>query len=110
MHNLTLLCRRHHRLVHEGSIHVCRGTDGQVTFHQVNGRRIEPAPPLPAWRDAIMQAGDTGTHDALAPTVDRLARMGMVVDAHSSPCWDGTPFNLALVIDALLGRRQPDAN
>ena len=50
------------------------------------------------------------SHDPLAPTVDRLARMGGSIDAHSAPCWDGTPFSLALVIDTLLGHGPLVAN
>jgi hypothetical protein len=126
--NLTLLCRRHHRLAHEGGIGVRRGADGQVVFHRANGTRIEPAPAPPLWRDAdtapaptftscagdrIESAGGGGhiaSPDPLAPVVTTLARQGIQINAHSAPCWDGTPFNLAFVIDALLGHRPLMAN
>jgi hypothetical protein len=123
--NLTLLCRRHHRLVHEGGIGVRRDADGRVTFHLLNGGRLEQAPAMPPWTHAHMRTvprpadgtpspsgcdEDTGHDDPLAPTVDRLARIGVFIDAHSAPCWDGTPFSLALVIDALLGDRPLAAN
>jgi hypothetical protein len=92
--NLTLLCRRHHRLIHEGGIGIRRDADGRVFFHRGNWTRINEAPAPPVW-----------TGDPLAPAIRRLAELGIQIDAHSSPCWDGTPFNPGLVIDALLGHR-----
>jgi hypothetical protein len=78
--NLLLLCRRHHRAVHEGGFHVVRAADGAWAFHQPDGRLIPRAPnaPLDAWE------GDEA--------MPELA---------SSPVWDGTPFNLAWAIDVL---------
>ena len=102
--NLTLLCRRHHRLVHEGGIGVRRGTDGRVTFHLANGGCIEPAPAPPVWSQGaglLRRLGATTASPATTrsrPTVTPGA-LGVQIDAHSAPCWDGTPFSLALVID-----------
>jgi hypothetical protein len=81
--NLLLLCRRHHRAVHEGGFHVVRAADGAWAFHQPDGRLIPRAPdaPLDAWE------GDEA--------MPELA---------SSPVWDGTPFNLAWAIDVLYAR------
>jgi hypothetical protein len=63
--------------------------------------------------DRIESAGGGGhiaSPDPLAPVVTTLARQGIQINAHSAPCWDGTPFNLAFVIDALLGHRPLMAN
>lgn len=46
--NLVLLCRRHHRLVHEGGLGVERRADGRIRFSRPGGRFIEEHPRLPA--------------------------------------------------------------
>ena len=40
------LCRRHHRLVHEGGFSVSRDRDGDVTFVRPDGRPLPPSPPM----------------------------------------------------------------
>lgn len=40
MNNLLLLCRRHHRLVHEGGFAVRAGRDGQFTFTDPGGKTL----------------------------------------------------------------------
>ena len=45
--NLVLLCRRHHRLVHEGGYSIDRGWNN-VTVVRPDGRRIEESPSLSA--------------------------------------------------------------
>ncbi|HEY6508281.1 MAG TPA: DUF222 domain-containing protein, partial [Vicinamibacterales bacterium] len=47
--NLLLLCRRHHRSVHEGTIRLKRQPDGTVAFFHGNGLPVPSAPPLPCW-------------------------------------------------------------
>lgn len=76
--NLVLLCRRHHRAVHEGGFCVAAGEAGAMTFRRPDGVEIPPA----------------------APLVDRLA----LADVHSMPpppTWDGTPLDVAWAIDVL---------
>jgi len=46
--NLVLLCRHHHRLVHEGGFRIERTADGIIRFNRANGRFIEEHPQLPA--------------------------------------------------------------
>ena len=46
--NLLLLCRHHHRLVHEGGFGVERTADGQIGFSRPDGRLIEEHARLPA--------------------------------------------------------------
>jgi 5-methylcytosine-specific restriction endonuclease McrA len=50
--NLALLCRRHHRAVHEEGYHVARGPDGALRFRRPDGR------PLPEVPEAALMRGD----------------------------------------------------
>jgi hypothetical protein len=84
LENLLLLCRRHHRLVHEGGLRVERGAGGEVSFVGPDGRRRKQVPP-PPWR-------------GLPPLVDPES-------AGWLPSWDGTRFNAGYVLDVL--RPQP---
>jgi len=49
--NLALLCRRHHRLVHEGGFGVERIADGALRFTRPDGRVIAEHPRLPVAHD-----------------------------------------------------------
>jgi hypothetical protein len=77
--NLLLLCRRHHRLVHEDGYNVAL-TAGEVTFTQPDGRRLDAAPALSS---SGRLSADSG------------------VGARSLHCWDGTRFNVGYAIDVL---------
>ena len=89
--NLVLLCRRHHRLVHEGGLTVRRQSDHTVTFFHDDGVPIYTAPPPPRYELA----------NPLAPTTDRLAAQGITITPRTLPTWDGTPFNAGYAIDVL---------
>ena len=43
--NLALLCRRHHRAVHEEGYQVARGPDGALRFRRPDGRPLPEVPP-----------------------------------------------------------------
>ena len=45
LRNTVLLCRRHHRTVHEGRVKVGRSPDGTVLFFTRGGRILADAPP-----------------------------------------------------------------
>jgi hypothetical protein len=84
--NLLLVCRRHHRLLHEGRFSVERTKDGDVVFRRPDGRRVEVSPSL-TWSGAlVVPAGVTG---------------------RSLRTWDGTPFNVGYAIDVLHPRANP---
>lgn len=76
--NLVLLCRRHHRAVHEGGFDLERRADGTVQFYAPDGRPIDTSPqPL---RDACIPA--------LTPYPP-------------PPVNDATPLDVAWAIDVL---------
>ena len=47
LHNLILLCARHHRAVHEGGFRVCTDRDAKAVFFSPTGRVMAEAPPMP---------------------------------------------------------------
>jgi hypothetical protein len=44
MHNLVLLCRRHHRLVHEGGFGIRQTAGGEIIFSDPQGQDIPTTP------------------------------------------------------------------
>jgi hypothetical protein len=82
--NLVLLCRRHHRAVHEGGFGVIRQPIGTTTFVRPDGMPLETAPAPPAWHPAW--------HEAPPLTLG------------TPPTWDGTPLDIAWAIDVLRPR------
>ena len=48
--NLVLLCRRHHRAVHEEGFRITLDAAGDVQFTRPDGRPFPAAPPPPLWR------------------------------------------------------------
>lgn len=80
LQNLMLLCRRHHRAIHEGGYGVVVREDGSSVFTARGGTRIERAPaPPPA-------------HGTLP---------GVPAGRPSLPTWDGTRFDLGWTLDIL---------
>ena len=89
--NLVLLCRRHHRLLHEGGFGVRLAGDGAVQFTDARGRPLErsPAPP-PVGLDAAREL------------VEHLENAGVpITGKESMPTWDGKPLNLPYVMECL---------
>ena len=89
--NLVLLCRRHHRLLHEGGFGVRLAMDGAVEFTDPRGRSLErcPAPPpvgLDAARELVEQLEDSGV---------------LITGKESMPTWDGKPLDLPYVMECL---------
>ncbi len=79
--NLVLLCRRHHRAVHEGKFAVVRGLDGALTFLRPDGKLLQVAPAAPF---AL-----PGLQNAMPSVTEKL------------PTWDGTRFDLPWAIDVI---------
>ena len=56
--NLVLLCRRHHRLVHEGGFNLEKIADGRIRFTPPNGRIIDDYPRLPGGTIEALRYGN----------------------------------------------------
>ena len=89
--NLVLLCRRHHRLLHEGDFRIRMNEDGAVQFLHPRGRPLEqsPAPPpvgLDAAREMVEHLEDAGI---------------LITGKESMPAWDGRPMDLPYVLECL---------
>ncbi|HXO28423.1 MAG TPA: DUF222 domain-containing protein [Thermoanaerobaculia bacterium] len=98
--NTLLLCRRHHRAVHEGGFSMELAPDGEARFYRPDGRPLLEAPTLP------VAAGEPVT--ALAA---RLASEGLAVDARATlPDWWGGSVDYGWEIDWLRWRdhRNPE--
>jgi HNH endonuclease len=89
--NLALLCRRHHRAVHEEGFQVERLPDGELQFRYPNGRLLPEVPPSIVVRS---DAGDAlrAQHEADGIHID--ARTGM-------SGWLGEPLDVGWAIDVL---------
>jgi len=89
--NLALLCRRHHRAVHEEGYQVARGPDGELRFRQPIGRPL-PEVPLPPAVPADPIGALRARHEA----------EGLRLHARTAcPSWLGEPLDLAWAIDVL---------
>ncbi|MEQ1910628.1 MAG: DUF222 domain-containing protein [Vicinamibacterales bacterium] len=103
LENLVLLCRRHHRAVHEGGFAITRHPNGALAFHGPDGKPLEVAPVL------LRLAGEADLRATpVALTIDSLiARVtagGNPIGARIPAVWDGTPFDVAWAIDVIRGR------
>jgi hypothetical protein len=89
--NLALLCRRHHRAVHEEGYQVARLPDGAFQFRRPDGRPLPEVPP-PAMVPADPVKALRACHDSQGLRV--TARTGC-------PGWLGEPLNVGWAIDVL---------
>jgi hypothetical protein len=94
--NLAMLCRRHHRAVHEEGYQLERLPDGQLRFRQPNGWLLPAVPePVPVAADA---AGELQTENSVR---------GVRIDARTAmPSWQGERLDLGYAIDVLHPRAQ----
>ena len=89
LENTLLLCRRHHRAIHEHGFTVVR-EHGEVVFRDPAGAVLPPSGPRPAPRmDAF---------DLLCRRVDPA---GALTPATNAPGWDGLPIDYPLCVEAL---------
>ena len=89
--NLAVLCRRHHRAVHEDGYQVDRQPDGELRFRRPDGRLLPEVPHLPEVPGdpvKVLRA----RHDA----------EGLVLHARTStPGWLGERLDVGWAIDVL---------
>jgi hypothetical protein len=86
--NLVLLCRRHHRLVHEGGFTVVRRDDRKLVFLRPDGQPI----------------GTAASASAPIPIEQVVTKWGIDVSAETCvPRWDGEPMDLDVAVAALRG-------
>jgi len=94
--NLALLCRRHHRAVHEEGFQVARGPDGALRFRRPDGRPLPEVPPpaeVPADPTKVLRA----CHES----------SGLRLTARTAcPGWLGERLDVGWAIDVLHPRAQ----
>ncbi|HEV3076588.1 MAG TPA: DUF222 domain-containing protein [Thermoanaerobaculia bacterium] len=96
--NTLLLCRRHHRAVHEEGFSVELAPAGDARFYRPDGRPLQEAPAL------LMPA-----REPVNALVARLASHGVDVDAGATlPDWWGGPVDYGWEIDWLRWRDHRD--
>jgi hypothetical protein len=89
--NLALLCRRHHRSVHEDGYTIHRADDGALTFRRPDGRVLPHVPPPPAVPlDPV--GALRGQHEAQGLRLHALT---------TRPGWLGERFDVGYAIDVL---------
>jgi hypothetical protein len=89
--NLALLCRRHHRAVHEEGFQVARGPDGALRFRRPNGHPL-PEVPLPAAVPGDPVEALRASHES----------NGLRLDARTAcPGWLGERLDVVWAIDVL---------
>jgi len=97
--NLALLCRRHHRAVHEEGYEVDHQPDGALCFRRPDGRLLPDVPPPPAV-----------PADPVQTLCARHAAQGLRLDARTTcPGWLGERLDVGWAIDVLhpLANRDP---
>ena len=89
--NLVLLCRRHHRAVHEEGYRLSRAPDGALDFRRPDGQPLPevPASPLPP-------------ADPVVALHDQHAAAGLAIHARTScPGWLGERLDVGWALDVL---------
>ena len=89
--NLALLCRRHHRAVHEKVIQLQRLATGDLEFRDMYGRvlaQVPQAPQLFGDSEEALRAATSAAGINVGPTTLR-------------PNWDGTRLDLRYAIDVM---------
>jgi hypothetical protein len=98
--NLALLCRLHHRTIHEEGYRVAREADGTLRFYRPDGRPLPEVPPpaaVPADPVAALRA-------------DHRAR-GLHLHARTAlPHWTGERLDLGWALDVLHPLANPPAS
>jgi hypothetical protein len=90
LENLTLLCRTHHRLVHEGGFQLSR-CEGKLRFFGPDGRVIPAVPRCP----------EVARPGAVA-LFEQHARLGLTIDEETAICdWRGERADYGYIVKVL---------
>jgi len=96
--NLVLLCRFHHRLLHEGGVRVELGADGSTRFCTSKGK------PIPGSPSAPQLLGDPA-----AELIRQHLDEGLEIDPFTGfPSWEGGPVDFDEAIQALRSLAEPE--
>jgi hypothetical protein len=89
--NLAMLCRRHHRAVHEEGYQVERQPDGELRFRRPDGRPLPDVPPPPAIPE-----------DPVGALRARNEAAGLHLHGRTTcPGWQGERLDVGWAIDVL---------
>jgi hypothetical protein len=89
--NLALLCRRHHRAVHEDGYQLDRQPEGELQFRRPDGRALSEVPP-PPWVST----------DPVTVLRAQNEAEGLHLHARTAmPGWLGEPLDVEYAIDVL---------
>jgi HNH endonuclease len=89
--NLAMLCRRHHRALHEEGYEVTRQPDGELQFRRPDGRVLPDVPPPPKVADDPVR---------LLRTLNEAE--GLALHARTAmPGWFGERLDVGYAIDVL---------
>jgi hypothetical protein len=92
MENLVLLCRRHHRLVHEEGFGVQAGPSGKINFTLPDGKLI-PSCPAPNFRGNVFELKT------------RNRQLGLNITPKTPvPSWLGERMDYSIAVEGLLRR------
>jgi 5-methylcytosine-specific restriction endonuclease McrA len=92
--NLAMLCRRHHRAVHEEGYQVDRDPGGELRFRRPDGTVLPAAPAAPA-PPAV-------SNDPVRVLRVRNKEAGLVLHSHTAtPDWMGERLDVVYAIDVL---------
>ena len=90
MDNLILLCRHHHRLVHEGGFSVVTATDGDISFTDPRSRIIPTGP----------ETRSRGNVFALMATNQQF---GIRITPRTGECrWLGESMDYSMAIEGII--------
>jgi Domain of unknown function (DUF222)/HNH endonuclease len=92
--NLVLLCRHHHRLLHEGRYSLTRTTDGELTFRRPDRRKLRAVCPA-------LTGNPTALHDG------HRDHGPMIHPDTATTGWMGDPLDLPLTTYLLHAKSPP---
>jgi hypothetical protein len=98
LENTLLLCRHHHRLVHEDGFQVRLSAAGEPEFLRPDGRLLPDAPGI------VVEAGGPDPFEAM---VQRLEDGAVTIGPYAgTPTWDGERVELGVAVEWYLTKQE----